>query len=273
MRITGVEAFSTAGTGSHFPKQVSQQEKLISSRHFRISLFKDGGRNEREMTNPMTTKSISDKVESFVVKTLFGGLDDNENDQISDQIQDSTKLLANVTDLEASDNLESILQAQASLERFLMDWAFLLEDDKTLSTPITSTNKPLLRQIEETNDGIDASMILQAGYLRIMFRPPPRKLSFSEQKDLEKGQLPDRKGAKMDSKSPGGIQIRMIVIQNDYNFELRLVARRCGIDNDTIIKVASERTIMRRLDEALRIWRKVRAMWASRLNAFKTILS
>ena len=45
-----------------------------------------------------------------------------------------------------------------------------------------------------------------------------------------------------------------------YYYELQLVASRCGIDDDTVIKVASERTIIRRLEYAIRIWSKARSM-------------
>ena len=104
---------------------------------------------------------------------------------------------------------------------------------------------------------------MQTNSIRIMFRPPPRYLSYSEQRDLEKGTLPDRKGAKLDSKSPGGISIMIHTIErrkgsNDIYYELQLVASRCGIDDDTIIKVSSERTIIRRLKYAIRIWKNVR---------------
>jgi hypothetical protein len=193
---------------------------------------------------------------------LFGGLDknkDNVNNSQKTVLEEQNKVLLEMTRLEVSKDQSSILQAQTSLKRYLTDFAFLLEDDKTLSTPITSTNKPLLRDISTYNNN---TSILQTEYVRIMFRPPPRRLSFNEQKDLEKGVLPDRKGAKMDSKSPGGIQLLLQAerIEGSDNFQLNLVAQRCGIDNDTVIKEASERTIIRRLNDAIRIWRKVRTM-------------
>ena len=97
--------------------------------------------------------------------------------------------------------------------------------------------------------------------MKIMFRPPKRYLSYKEQKGLEKGTMPDRKGGKVDAWSPGGIQLTVQVdILEQESAGLRLIARRCDIDGDTIIKLTSERAIIRRLNEAIRIWKKVRAM-------------
>jgi len=105
---------------------------------------------------------------------------------------------------------------------------------------------------------------------------------------MEKGVLPDKKGAKVDAWSPGGIEliVSMVVVDADnidvttattvdnstiHNgkhtngkiqyYHLQLQALRCGIDEDTIIKYTSERAIIRRLqNEALPIWKKVRQM-------------
>lgn len=88
---------------------------------------------------------------------------------------------------------------------------------------------------------------------------------------MERGVLPDRKGAKLDSKSPGGIAIFISIDDIDHGGDcatttissrqqLRIVAQRHGVDRDTVIKEASERAIIRRLEQALRIWQKVRDM-------------
>jgi hypothetical protein len=91
-------------------------------------------------------------------------------------------------------------------------------------------------------------------------------LSYNEQNNLEKGKFPDRKGAKIDTWSPGGVELVFVIVadnggvkQQDENDVLQMVARRCDIDGDTIVKTRSEQTIVRRLNEAIRIWSKVRA--------------
>lgn len=81
------------------------------------------------------------------------------------------------------------------------------------------------------------------------------------------GVIPDRKGAKVDAWSPGGVEIRVImrtVIRpdktppnnNSTRIVLGVTALRCNIDGDTVIKKTSERAIVRRLENAIRIWKK-----------------
>ena len=145
--------------------------------------------------------------------------------------------------------------ARSSLVFFLNQWAMQLATDKPtnngLSTPITVNEfKPLL-PFDDNNATTTTTL-----QMKIMFRPPPRYLSYNEQKSMEKGVLPDRKGGKMDSKSPGG----MAIVLTTTGDVLHLVVQRCGVDSDTVLKASSERAILRRLDEALRIWQKVRVM-------------
>jgi hypothetical protein len=83
----------------------------------------------------------------------------------------------------------------------------------------------------------------------------------------------------MDSKSPGGVDMLVSydnddddnddedddddedgVVEADHPKIISLVVRRCCFDSDTILKESSERAILRRLHEAIRIWQKVRAM-------------
>jgi hypothetical protein len=135
-------------------------------------------------------------------------------------------------------------------------WAFALQQDpKALATPITSSDFT-----QEVKQLLDDNIIQKSTSMNIMFRPPKRYLSYKEQKGLEKGRVPDRKGGKVDAWSPGGIRLTVAIVLEQETAELRLVAKRCGIDGDTIIKMTSERAIIRRLNEAIRIWKKVRAM-------------
>lgn len=216
-------------------------------------------------------------LESFFVDSLFGSLDESKTKGNKEQLNeenDKIKVLMKIDSLinNTTKEIDANL-AHESLERYLCEWAFLLESDKALSTPISSSSLDPSRLLKAM-DVLDyneksfqnekkEARIVQTNSIRIMFRPPPRYLSYSEQRDLEKGTLPDRKGAKLDSKSPGGISIMIHTIErrkgsNDIYYELQLVASRCGIDDDTIIKVSSERTIIRRLKYAIRIWKNVR---------------
>jgi hypothetical protein len=206
----------------------------------------------------------TDDLGSVFLEALFGSLDSGKQYNEKD---DPNKVLAEFTSLAVSNCTikNDVLLAHDSLERYLRQWAFLLETDTGLSTPIMSSTKPLRRR-ENSTISSGPNDTLKKDCIRIMFRPPPRYLSYNEQRDLEKGFLPDRKGAKLDSKSPGGVQLmiqtKTKVVTNDEgtkdDYELQLVASRCAVDEDTVIKVSSERTIIRRLNEAIRIWKKSR---------------
>lgn len=148
---------------------------------------------------------------------------------------------------------DNVQAARQSLVFFLHQWAQQLaqnNDKQQLATPIT------------TSDFTPVPMLNDTLRMTLMFRPPPRYLSYNEQKSMEKGVLPDRKGGKLDSKSPGGITIVVTTekMHDNGSCAVRLVAQRYGVDGDTIIKASSERAIIRRLNEALNIWQTVRAM-------------
>ena len=180
---------------------------------------------------PTVEQNVVDTHREFLNQTLVGVLDDAET-------------------------------ARASLVGFLNTWAKteLLSQDNGLATPVTVSDFAALPFHNQT------------WRMTVMFRPPPRYLSYKEQKSMEKGVLPDRKGAKLDSKSPGGIAIFINIAHVDNGGDcatantttsvqqLRIVAQRYGVDRDTVIKEASERAIIRRLEQALRIWQKVRDM-------------
>lgn len=148
-----------------------------------------------------------------------------------------------------------------SLTNFLETWAkATLHDDKGLTTPVSGTKfrEPRQKSTREKD-------LLFAKSMKLVFRPPKRYLSYKEQKDMEKGVLPDRKGAKVDAWSPGGIELTVTITSApasaatspaDRNLVLGLTARRCDIDGDTVIKKTTERAIVRRLENALRIWKK-----------------
>jgi hypothetical protein len=112
--------------------------------------------------------------------------------------------------------------------------------------------------------------------MKLIFRPPKRYLSYKEQKSMEKnGAMPDRKGAKVDAWSPGGVEIKVttstmtttlgrktnqnrnqILLQQQRTSVVGVTARRCDIDGDTVVKKTTERAIVRRLENAIRIWKK-----------------
>ena len=166
---------------------------------------------------------------------------------------------------------------------YLQSWGRQLElsQDRSLPTPILVTD---FRNVTRKYHEIDPPTVTKSHLpmelvMTLSFRPSKRYLSYKEQKGLEKGVIPDRKGAKVDAWSPGGVELIMKLVEEEEEdekerpqsldddavkehkvYHLMLSARRCDIDDDTIVKFSSERVIMRRLKEAIRIWLKVREM-------------
>lgn len=178
--------------------------------------------------------------------------------------------------------------AHNSLNAFLLEWGRALEKARgpeKLPTPVFCTPfvpKPWAGKDQdeiaklssnEKNNGVsicDLSSVIKTSYVKISFQKTKRYLSRNEQRGLEKGQVPDRKGGRIDSWSPGGIILILetVAAQSDVKaesfeaarHELRLSAKRCDIDGDTVVKKSSERTIIRRLRDAIRIWNKMRSL-------------
>jgi hypothetical protein len=178
---------------------------------------------KRTSHSSTTLYGFFDRVESMLFLPSTGSETPRES-------MDPFLVLMEFPDLEEEEDTST---ARESLERFLQLWARQLEDDpKGLATPIVvqdfraNRNTPAIRSMK--------------------------------QRGLEKGVLPDRKGAKVDAWSPGGVEL--VVSTNADTSRLALTARRCDMDGDTVIKQSSERAIVRRLKEAIRIWKKVRAM-------------
>ncbi len=239
------------------------------------------GTNSRSFNNHSNSLKMSfiDKVEQFMIGSIFP-----ENDV---KIEEPNKELLCLTDL-ANGTMDEMTIAHDSLTAFLLEWGKSLEKadgTERLPTPIFCIPYSPTPQLEFQEFFIDVyekeeyAALIQTSGVKLSFRKTKRYLSKNEQRGLEKGQIPDRKGAKIDSWSPGGILILIQTISchnpsnesknglecNTWNTEherqrLRLVAIRCDIDGDTVVKVSSERTIIRRLKDAIRVWKKMRSL-------------
>lgn len=276
---------------------------------------------------------LSQKVESFLLGSLFSNgketakLDDDNprkellllNDLEEFVVPPSADEEENPTRTISTRSSSGIESAQASLLNFLQLWARQLEDDKGLTTAIAAKHFQRMKVSAEgdakddtaTTDtsttacslgdkhagGGNSSVHLRGDdyhSMKLTFRPPKRYLSYKEQKSMEKGVLPDRKGAKVDAWSPGGVELLVSIVvcqkstidsttstestkisfvaeestwenqptqsSQQQVLALQLQVLRCDIDGDTIIKYTTERAIVRRLKDGIRIWRKVRAM-------------
>lgn len=207
---------------------------------------------------------LDEVMESVVLKTLFP-----DSDRGPPAAPDPREILATF-ELATLSNDADAVASHESITNYLQLWGRQLElkPDKGLTTPILTSDfeNVTKRGYYDADPPTVTKFALPSEVeMALRFRPAKRYLSYKEQKGLEKGVLPDRKGGKVDAWSPGGIQLIVglqTLAENDEGTKvsISLTAKRYEIDGDTVIKFASERAIIRRLKEAVRIWTKVREM-------------
>lgn len=223
--------------------------------------------------------NLMDNLEKLLIGSIFPDDEIEKVDPYKEFVSFANLTIGSYTEVSIAHN---------SLNAFLLQWGRSLEKaegPEKLPTPVFCTPfvpKPWAGKDQdeiaklssnENNNDIsidDRSSVIKTSYVKISFQKTKRYLSRSEQKGLEKGQVPDRKGGRIDSWSPGGIILILetVAAKSDINaetfeaarHELRLGAKRCDIDGDTVVKKSSERTIIRRLRDAIRIWNKMRTL-------------
>lgn len=260
---------------------------------------------------------IVDRLERLLVGSVFPGADELEKLGKLDPTEELACFENLATDDDDGGGGGAVDSSHQSLASFLLAWGKTLEKaegaDK-LPTPLscgvysapppkaslTTTNatnttytintikdSPDATKISCNSDDERIQKVLQTSGVKLSFRKTKRYLSRNEQRGLEKGVVPDRKGAKIDLWSPGGILLLVQTVSVElpcddgdgsvdseavasgigvagtknsvHGRRLRLVAQRCDIDGDTVVKVSSERTVVRRLKEAVGIWIRMRS--------------
>lgn len=224
--------------------------------------------------------NLMDNLEKLLMGSVFPEDDIEEVDPY--------KELASFANLTVGTTAEISL-AHNSLNAFLLDWGRALEKatgPEKLPTSIFCipfVPKPWAGRDQDEIAKLgrkeyasgNSTTVVKTSYVKISFQKTKRYLSRNEQRGMEKGQFPDRKGAKIDSWSPGSIILIIETVaahsvpkidgvggslESAVVHELTLTAKRFDIDGDTVIKVSSERTIIRRLRDAIRIWNKMRTL-------------
>ncbi|CAJ1943427.1 unnamed protein product [Cylindrotheca closterium] len=148
-----------------------------------------------------------------------------------------------------------------SLVEYVGEWAELLaETGKGLTTPILAA-----RGIESKSSSL---MQTQDG-VRLLFLPTTTGKNYqSREEELKKeksgksgsgSQAPSASKASIDEKlrqtkraKEGGIDVVVEVTKDD---QLRVRARRCNYADDAVLKELSEETILKRLKDALEVWK------------------
>jgi hypothetical protein len=117
-----------------------------------------------------------------------------------------------------------------ALVEYVRQWAKLLEGSKGLTTPV---------KVVTTDDGA-----------KILFKPKQTTYkSKSEERAAEEGTTDNKKKAPMQE---GGVEIWV----EKKNNEVVVQAKRCDMDEDTMIREMSEETIVDGLKKAMNVWKK-----------------
>lgn len=160
----------------------------------------------------------------------------NDDDKETKQLAFFPKLATTNTDVKFE-----------SLTNFIETWSQKFEDDRKgmgLTTPVKVL--PLVQG--ELEDNVE-----EAGGVRIVFQPTKTSYKSKEEEDSarEGGGGGDKK--KKNPPKEGGVELR---VERLSNGEVQLEAKRCEVDEDTMIKEMSEETIVSKLKQAIDAWKK-----------------
>jgi hypothetical protein len=222
--------------------------------------------SSRVTTNPFTTTTTTTCINLF--GGMFGG-GDSTNSNNTQEAESLETQLAIFPKLAMKDDL-----AFTSLSEFLHDWSKLFETDKSmkLTTPVqilmlassdessTTTTADDVNKKDDDNNKVVARSGLQfvfkntnTGYMNRKEEAAVgggyRKPSSSSTSTTET--TPSQ--PKSDKKD-GGVEI--LVEQLATSGEVRVRARRCNVDENTMIKEMSEEKIISELKKALEVWKK-----------------
>ena len=161
---------------------------------------------------------------------MFGG-DDSKNDFNLELIRFSN--------LEKSGN-NNINQTYSGLVEFLKEWSLFLEGKKSgITTPIQVS---FLKDIQKEEEQVDSSFGVKLSFQRV-------KSSYNDDDD-------DDKKEEKTVISEGGV---LIVVTQTKKGEVTTIAKRCDIEEGTLIKEMSEETIIQNLKDAITAWKKEQA--------------
>jgi hypothetical protein len=137
-----------------------------------------------------------------------------------------------------------------SLSLYIQTWSkqTFTEDGGKKSGLTTPVNLVMLPETKSSQGDIVAVSGVQ-----LVFKPTNTGNAYttkSEEKAQEKGEGPQKKKPKKE----GGVEI---LVEKLKDGQVQVRARRCELDEDTMIKAMSEETILGKLNEAVKAWKKL----------------
>lgn len=200
---------------------------------------------ERRLGNVERISSRAHAISLRPTSRLFGFFGDIFGGDDPSSIGDD---LASFTNLARSGDDASV--AYNSVAGYLKDWAALYKGEggkqKGLTTPVS------VSLILPPDDENDDETVYESTGVKFTFKPPENAyFSKSEERASEEGRKEKEKKV-----SPGGLAV--IVERVAEGGQVQVIAKRCDIEEGTVVKEMSEQFLIGELRTAIQIWKDER---------------
>lgn len=244
LQSAGIDAFSTRTT-------LGQQHRLSygnPQQHTAIC-----GRSSSSLAAPPKNNYNNDKfVLQGFLDNMFGGGGDSEKDELTKVL--STYDIKDVTSKDVDERFESLS------DYITNRWLGLFESGNIkLTTPVKVS-----KTIESDNDD---STVDEVQGCRLVFKKMDTGYKSKKEESTNGGGGGGENKSSSSSKEPskkrkgsgqGGVEVLVQKISSNGSASLRVIARRCEVDEDTMIKEMSEEIIVTELRKAIDVWKKVK---------------
>jgi len=181
---------------------------------------------------------------------LFGWGKEEENRDDQKNLQENE--LARFSHLVSSDANPTV--KFDSLSIMILEWSKLFNDDKQkmgLTTPVALVE--LKPQICD-GDNYDGDDVTSYSGIQLLFNKGEKKTGgYSAYQDKDDEKLKKDGEKKKEEVKEGGVEVRVEQLSTG---DLQVIASRCEIDEDTMVKEMSEETIIDSLRKAVAAWKK-----------------
>lgn len=172
-------------------------------------------------------------------------------------------------DIISSNNKDEVDRAFNTLTTYLEEWSLIFDNGAKgtgLTTPVTLT-QPILSAVQD--EGKSSSSIRVKWSLRLEFKATGTGAAYkskSEERQLERERsTPSTTSSKKEpvvmknviQKKEGGIEILAEKTMGKNGIMgIRIRARRCNMNDFTVVKEISEEVIVKKVQEAVAVWKK-----------------
>ena len=196
---------------------------------------------------------------------FFGGIFGGEDD-----LKDEKEALLATYDIEQFDGNDVDVKFESLSDYITNKWAMLfVTGDIPLTTPVRVLRNAASSEIESNKTDLDensgAENVEDVAGCRLIFQKVDTNYKSKEEEKTGSTTVDDRTtSSEREETKQGGVEILVEKISklspssDDARWSLRIRARRCEVDDDTMIKEMSEDMIVKELRKAIDIWKKER---------------